>query len=122
MNSALMYEIEYRRFIETTDIFYWDLIHSHDKNIRKQQVSVSKIDDLLEEHLYCRQPTMTASVCYMKPLLPTNSSPLSLSKKQKQKKNLKTRKAMCNVLLRATSVRSDSKNDKNPAGHLPFQS
>ena len=48
--------------------------------------------------------------------------PLSLSKKQKQKKNLKTRKAMCNVLLRATSVRSDSKNDKNPAGHLPSQS
>ena len=98
MNSALMYEIEYRRFIETTDIFYWDLIHSHDKNIRKQQVSVSKIDDLLEEHLYCRQPTMTASVCYMKPLLPTNSSPLSLSQKNKNKKRtwkLEKQCAMC---------------------------
>ena len=120
MNSALMYEIEYRRFIENTDIFYWDLIHSHDKNIGKQQVSVSKIDDLLLEHLYCRQPTMTASVCIMKHLLPTNFSPSQ--KKKQQKKNLKTRKAMCNVLLRPTSVRSDSKNDKNPAGHLPSQS
>ena len=95
MNSALMYEIEYRRFIENTDIFYWDLIHSHDKNIGKQQVSVSKIDDLLLEHLYCRQPTMTASVCIMKHLLPTNFSPSQKKNNKKRTWKLEKQCAMC---------------------------